>query len=165
MDVPPAPPGGRKRKWAGVIGMTILLCAPMAACTLTLAGLAEILPAARCRDGWRSPSIGRQGACSWHGGVARGRGQLAGMLSLGAGALTFFALKPWADRTFLYVPRPPVVTVEPPPIVPPRGGPACPSCGAGMVLRVQRRGRRPGNVFYGCRRYPHCRGTRNASKS
>jgi hypothetical protein len=23
-----------------------------------------------CRDGWRSPSIGMQGACSWHGGVA-----------------------------------------------------------------------------------------------
>ena len=23
----------------------------------------------RCRDGWHSPSIGQQGACSWHGGV------------------------------------------------------------------------------------------------
>lgn len=23
----------------------------------------------RCRDGWYSQSIGRQGACSWHGGV------------------------------------------------------------------------------------------------
>jgi hypothetical protein len=22
-----------------------------------------------CNDGWASPSIGRQGACSWHGGV------------------------------------------------------------------------------------------------
>lgn len=22
-----------------------------------------------CADGWRSPSIGEQGACSWHGGV------------------------------------------------------------------------------------------------
>lgn len=22
-----------------------------------------------CRDGWASPSIGQQGACSWHGGV------------------------------------------------------------------------------------------------
>ncbi|MDI9310985.1 MAG: hypothetical protein QM535_12280 [Limnohabitans sp.] len=22
-----------------------------------------------CRDGWSSPSIGVQGACSWHGGV------------------------------------------------------------------------------------------------
>jgi hypothetical protein len=24
---------------------------------------------ARCADGWNSPSIGKQGACSWHGGV------------------------------------------------------------------------------------------------
>ena len=23
-----------------------------------------------CSDGWASPSIGRQGACSWHGGVS-----------------------------------------------------------------------------------------------
>jgi hypothetical protein len=23
----------------------------------------------QCRDGWGSPSIGRPGACSWHGGV------------------------------------------------------------------------------------------------
>lgn len=22
-----------------------------------------------CSDGWHSPSIGKQGACSWHGGV------------------------------------------------------------------------------------------------
>ena len=26
---------------------------------------------ARCRDGWASASIGQQGACSWHGGLAR----------------------------------------------------------------------------------------------
>lgn len=26
-------------------------------------------PDASCRDGWESPSIGKQGACSWHGGV------------------------------------------------------------------------------------------------
>src|SRR6266496_2754061 len=25
-----------------------------------------------CEDGWPSPSIGSQGACSWHGGVDRG---------------------------------------------------------------------------------------------
>jgi len=28
-----------------------------------------IKPEATCRDGWKSPSIGRQGACSHHGGV------------------------------------------------------------------------------------------------
>ncbi|MEK6678006.1 MAG: hypothetical protein AABY39_01185, partial [Nitrospirota bacterium] len=31
--------------------------------------LAQMLPEIRCADGWASPSIGRQGACSRHGGV------------------------------------------------------------------------------------------------
>ena len=26
----------------------------------------------RCADGWHSPSIGKSGACSWHGGVVGG---------------------------------------------------------------------------------------------
>lgn len=30
-----------------------------------------------CRDGWPSPSIGRRGACSWHGGVSHGRDVLS----------------------------------------------------------------------------------------
>lgn len=33
--------------------------------------LAEAIPATKCRDGWLSPSIGIQGACSQHGGVER----------------------------------------------------------------------------------------------
>jgi hypothetical protein len=33
----------------------------------------QFLPEVRCADGWASPSIGRQGACSHHGGV-RGNG-------------------------------------------------------------------------------------------
>lgn len=32
---------------------------------------------ARCKDGWKSPSIGRKGACSYHGGVDRSRQNLA----------------------------------------------------------------------------------------
>ncbi len=28
-----------------------------------------VLPAVSCMDGWSSPSIGRSGACSHHGGV------------------------------------------------------------------------------------------------
>lgn len=31
--------------------------------------LAHLVPDSVCRDGWQSPSIGRQGACSHHGGV------------------------------------------------------------------------------------------------
>src|ERR671919_300543 len=31
--------------------------------------LVYFIPESTCRDGWESPSIGRQGACSYHGGV------------------------------------------------------------------------------------------------
>ncbi len=33
--------------------------------------LGQFIPDAKCRDGWASPSIGRRGACSNHGGVDR----------------------------------------------------------------------------------------------
>ena len=38
--------------------------------------------------------------------------------------------------------------------------PTCPQCGGRMVLRTARRGRGAGRQFYGCARYPSCRGTR-----
>ena len=39
--------------------------------------------------------------------------------------------------------------------------PACPKCGAEMVLRTARRGERAGKQFYGCSAYPKCRGLVN----
>lgn len=38
--------------------------------------------------------------------------------------------------------------------------PACPSCSTSMVLRKARRGQNAGQKFWGCARYPQCRGTR-----
>src|SRR4029450_11116080 len=38
---------------------------------LSLITLDQVIGPANCRDGWASSSIGRQGACSWHGGVDR----------------------------------------------------------------------------------------------
>lgn len=38
--------------------------------------------------------------------------------------------------------------------------PVCPSCGKRMVLRTARRGNNRGSRFWGCSRYPACRGTR-----
>lgn len=35
----------------------------------------------------------------------------------------------------------------------------CPDCGSEMQLRTARRGRNAGGQFYGCSRFPHCRGT------
>lgn len=44
----------------------------------------------------------------------------------------------------------PEVAVEPP---------NCPQCGSHMVLRTARKGPNTGSRFYGCSRYPQCRGT------
>ncbi len=37
---------------------------------------------------------------------------------------------------------------------------SCPVCGSAMVRRVAKRGRNAGDAFWGCSRYPACRGTR-----
>jgi len=39
--------------------------------------------------------------------------------------------------------------------------PSCPRCGSSMQRRLARRGRNAGNYFWGCMRYPRCKGTRN----
>lgn len=41
------------------------------------------------------------------------------------------------------------------------GAGVCPSCGASMVRRTARKGKRAGRQFWGCSRYPACNGTRN----
>ncbi len=38
---------------------------------------------------------------------------------------------------------------------------ACPRCGSGMVKRLAKRGRNAGSYFWGCSRYPVCKGTKN----
>ena len=43
-----------------------------------------------------------------------------------------------------------------------RGTPSCPSCGSEMILRSATRGTMAGSDFWGCSRYPSCRGTRPA---
>jgi DNA-binding helix-hairpin-helix protein with protein kinase domain len=37
----------------------------------------------------------------------------------------------------------------------------CPRCGSGMMKRLAKRGRNAGGYFWGCSRYPSCKGTRN----
>lgn len=41
------------------------------------------------------------------------------------------------------------------------GEPACPSCGSPMVRRIAKRGANAGKAFWGCIRYPACKGIRN----
>jgi DNA-binding helix-hairpin-helix protein with protein kinase domain len=40
-------------------------------------------------------------------------------------------------------------------------GVTCPRCGSQMVKRLAKRGRNAGSYFWGCSRYPICKGTRN----
>lgn len=42
--------------------------------------------------------------------------------------------------------------------------PFCPKCGNDMVLRTARKGPNAGSQFWGCPRFPSCRGTRNLNK-
>jgi len=39
-----------------------------------------------------------------------------------------------------------------------QGIPRCPDCGSGMTVRVAKSGRYRGRSFYGCIRYPRCKG-------
>lgn len=41
------------------------------------------------------------------------------------------------------------------------GTPSCPRCGSQMIRRLARRGRNAGGYFWGCSRYPRCKGTRS----
>ena len=42
----------------------------------------------------------------------------------------------------------------------PATSPSCPACQSSMVLRTARKGTNAGSQFWGCSRYPACRGTR-----
>lgn len=108
-------------------------------------------PTASCRDGWRSSSIGKQGACSHHGGVKRSGGVIS---LLGSIVITFFL---W---TFLFSDKntnqynPPkdfesVNNTYYPPF--------CKKCGSRMTKRVASKGKYKGKPFFGCLRYPRCK--------
>ena len=44
-----------------------------------------------------------------------------------------------------------------------RSTPDCPTCGASMVRRVAKKGGNAGETFWGCTRFPQCRGTRTGA--
>lgn len=83
-----------------------------------------------------------------------------------------------ADLHYLRIPEPqftyqvPISTSRRPPgprpartptrsMASPTSTPSCPRCGSRMVMRLARRGRNAGNHFWGCSRFPSCRGTQN----
>ncbi len=55
--------------------------------------------------------------------------------------------------------RPATISAPPPA---PAASTACPRCGSPMVLRTAKKGASAGSSFYGCSKYPACKGTRPA---
>ena len=44
-----------------------------------------------------------------------------------------------------------------------RASPLCPKCGSSMILRTARKGRNKGSTFFGCSKFPTCRGIKSKS--
>lgn len=159
----------------------------VAATAITFLFVLSIPGKIRCMDGFASHSIGKRGACSHHGGVSRSSG-IQFPLAIFMAWLVWYSLtrltnkkaneneetkhlnhtdpdnsddpdeesitedqektnlqkqkdKNYIDKTEL--------------------SNACPRCRSRMVLRVAKKGRHPGTKFWGCSRYPKCRGTRD----
>jgi ssDNA-binding Zn-finger/Zn-ribbon topoisomerase 1 len=103
-----------------------------------------------CNDGLHSPSIGKQGACSWHGGVNVFPQLFSFWFSVFLGWLTY----KWGTRRFEREQQAIKDARE-------TDETLCPLCGSPVVVRIAKRGSRKGNVFLGCTRFPVCRGTRD----
>jgi hypothetical protein len=85
--------------------------------------VSPFLGSTRCRDGWASASIGRQGACSWHGGVGTREGQwmifLAFVVSVAVGIHAAFRKEAAEKAATVALPRMPpsaVTRVPAPPV-------------------------------------------------
>lgn len=123
----------------------------------------QIIGPTRCSDGWASPSIGKQGACSHHGGVNRSPRNGVLILSILGGFLAAAFIGSSQSNKSGQIGREDKALSR-------RGNkvqnqssssPQCPICGSGMVLRVARKGIYAGNQFYGCEKYPRCKGLIN----
>jgi hypothetical protein len=114
-----------------------------------------------CSDGWHSPSIGRQGACSWHGGVDYTPRFFAFLVSVFVGLFAFF-VSAWLAHKLSSKKTQRQFNEHRQEF---KGGVAhdavaCPLCGYPMMRRLARKGPRKGKHFLGCSRFPVCRGTR-----
>lgn len=116
---------------------------------------------ARCRDGWPSPSIGRQGACSHHGGVSSSPLLFELFLSIFAGwAAGALRNRPLERRRFAEQKAEQERIEAEIKAAAQADGIACPLCGFPLRMRRARRGENKG-YFMGCTRYPRCKGTRD----
>jgi hypothetical protein len=109
-----------------------------------------------CRDGWQSPSIGRRGACSHHGGVGSGPmlPALFGGGTVGYGIFLFRMRRRAARPTvkILFQRDPHVTAIKE--IVEREA--RCPICASQMQLRLVPEQ----EMVISCARHPYCKGNR-----
>lgn len=116
-----------------------------------------------CSDGWASPSIGRQGACSHHGGVGyiEAASPLRSILAICIGVAVLIAMRITTARWERDRERQRKKLKKLPHIPPPPDSRLrCPKCGDVMRKRKAKRGLHKGDEFWGCSRYPNCKGIR-----
>lgn len=88
--------------------------------------------------------------------------ELAGQRAQLESDLAFLGVsKPAAKAAVSHTPFQSSPRSSPAPQQSPTSGVLCPNCGSRMVRRTAKRGYNRGNMFWGCSRYPSCRGTRS----
>lgn len=146
-----------KRKKVSVIPAVVVF-------VVLYAGLRILIGGAVCSDGWASPSIGRSGACSHHGGVRTWPYVLIFFVSLVVSSWFHFRRSQGRESDpgdEARLPQPSLGTPATAPKAPTKTeNPRCSRCRSNMVLRTASRGRNAGNKFWGCSRYPQCKGTK-----
>lgn len=105
-----------------------------------------------CEDGWHSSSIGRQGACSYHGGVDDTAQNFVGIFSVVSGVVSGFFFFGFVDEKrkkkelAIYEEKH-------------KNDPLCSEHNIRMVKKNGRFGE-----FWGCPQYPRCKITKNIDK-
>lgn len=112
-----------------------------------------IIGPATCRDGWASSAIGRQGACSHHGGINRTPGALLNLVGVGLGIAVGYRIhrrrQTQDKRTD---PKTPATGASL--LTKTQNYVHCPECGSVMIRPV-------GSQMWNCSRSPACTGVRN----
>ena len=123
-----------------IIGITIFF--------FSFSIISSFVDSPTCKDGWRSSSIGIQGACSHHGGVKYDPVRyLVFPVSVVTALISFFLISgiPLIQKGAQTHLR--------------KGKVFCPSCDSEMRTRKGRYG-----LFFGCTNYPRCKSTLNINE-
>lgn len=123
----------------------------------------SLLGPIKCGDGTSSGSIGKRGACSHHGGVSNWQTLVSFFLSC---AVTAWYYDSGKGKKIPKIEEQPQSINENPLPKPKKKrsiSNKCPKCKSEMVLRTAQQGRNAGGKFWGCSKYPRCKGTRHYS--